>query len=75
MPDQENEIQSLEQQFPSVSGSAFARARERALESGHSVFQSENGVIYEVWPNGNRRVVKEIDPPTRAVAGTKFVIP
>ena len=75
MPDQENEIESLERQFPSVSGSAFASAREHALQSGHSVLHSENGFIYEVQPDGTRRLVKQIKPPTRVVVGTKILSP
>lgn len=75
MPDQENDIENLERQFPAVSGSAFASAREHALQSGHSVLHSENGYIYEVQPDGTRRLVKQIEPPTRVVIGTKIFIP
>ncbi len=46
----DQEIQNLENQFPPLSGSAFAAARERVLQSGQSVMQSENGIIYEVFP-------------------------
>jgi len=37
----DQEIQQLENQFPAISGSAFADARERVLASGQSVLQSE----------------------------------
>ncbi len=36
MADQENDILKLETEFPAVSGSAFAAARDRALASGHN---------------------------------------
>ena len=74
MADQEEDIEKLESQFPPVSGSAFAAARERVLDSGQSVLQSENGCIYEVFPNGRRRRVKAIEPPTPVVPGSKISI-
>jgi hypothetical protein len=74
MPDQENNIKQLEAEFPAISGSAFAAARENALASGHSVLQSEDGYIYEVYPNGDRILVKKIDPPISVVSGRKITI-
>jgi hypothetical protein len=74
MPEQENDILDLESQFPAVSGSAFAAARERTLNSGQSVLQSEQGVIYEVFPDGTRKEVKRIAPPTQIERGTKVII-
>ena len=74
MPDQEDEIVRLENAFPALSGSAFAAARAEALASGQSVLQSEQGVIYEVFPDGRRRRIKEIEPPTPTVPGSKITI-
>ena len=59
----DQDIQRLESQFPAVSGSAFAAAREQTLASGQSVLQSEQGMIYEVFPDGTRNLVKKISPP------------
>jgi len=70
----DQDIQKLESQFPAVSGSAFAAARERVLQSGQSVLQSENGVIYEVFPDGRRKEVKKIEPPTQFVTGSVFFL-
>ncbi len=70
----DQDIQTLENQFPAVSGSAFAAAREQTLASGQSVLQSEPGVIYEGFPDGTRRSVKRIEPPTPVVTGSKFTI-
>lgn len=74
MTDQTNNIEKLETQFPTVSGSAFAAAREQVLASGQSVLQSEQGCIYEVFPDGRRVQVKKIEPPTPAVSGSKINI-
>ena len=68
----DQDIQILESQFPAMSGSAFASARERVLASGHSVLQSQDGVIYEVFPNGSRVQVKQIEPPTAVVPGSVY---
>ncbi len=70
----DQDIQQLESQFPAVSGSAFAAARERVLASGQSVLQSENGFIYEVFPDGRRVAVKQIEPPTQVVSGSIYTI-
>ena len=55
----DQDIENLENKFPAVSGSAFAAARERALASGQSVLQSEEGAIYEVFPDGTRRRIED----------------
>jgi hypothetical protein len=70
----EPEITELETQFPAMSGAAFTAAREETLASGQSVLESENGVIYEVFPDGTRIERKRIEPPTCIPAGTKFLI-
>jgi hypothetical protein len=70
----DQDIQKLESQFPPASGSAFAAARERVLQSGQSVLQAEDGVIYEVFPDGRRVEVKKIEPPTQFTAGSIYTI-
>jgi len=74
MADDEKNIEKLESQFPPVSGPAFAAARERVLASGQSVLQSENGSIYEVFPDGRRVLKKRIEPPTLVELGSKITI-
>jgi len=68
------DIQQLENQFLAVSGSAFAEARKQVLASGQSVLQSQDGVIYEVFPDGRRVEVKKIEPPQQFVTGSIFHI-
>lgn len=70
----DQDIQLLESQFPSISGSAFAAARDRVLASGQSVLQSQDGVIYEVFPDGRRFEVKKIEPPAKVNAGDIYII-
>jgi hypothetical protein len=70
----DQDIQQIESQFPAVSGSAFAAAREQVLASGQSVLESQDGVIYEVFPDGRKLPVKKIEPPTPVVSGSIFTI-
>jgi hypothetical protein len=49
-------------------------ARAHALESGQSVLQSQDGVIYEFFPDGCQVAVKKIEPPTQFVSGKIFTI-
>ena len=53
----------LENVLPLASGEAFAAARSHVLAHGQSVLQSENGFIYEVYPDGRARLVEIADPP------------
>jgi hypothetical protein len=74
MPNEDNNIEILESQFPAMSSVAFAAAREKVLASGQSVLQSEDGCIYEVFPDGRRVLVKEIEPPTFVELGRRITI-
>ena len=74
MANEKNNLEVLENQFPAVSGSAFAAARDQVLASGQSVLQSEQGFIYEVFPDGRRVLVKTIEPPSSAEPGSKINI-
>lgn len=72
MIDRSNDIETLEEQFPAASGAAFSAARDSVLASGQSVLQSENDVIYEVFPDGTRRFVKSIEAPVDVEPGQKI---
>jgi len=66
----DQEIESLETQFPAASGSAFAAAREQTLASGQSVLEIVEGSLYLTFPDGSRQLVKKIDPPFAVTPGT-----
>ncbi len=74
MSEPEKIIQQLETMFPSLSGVTFSAARKETLASGQSVLLSENGVIYEVFPDGTRLKRKNIEAPTPIKEGTKIPI-
>lgn len=70
----EQDIQTLESEFPGLSGEAFSAARERVLRSGQSVLEAKDGTIFEVFPDGRRVEIKKIHPPKRVVPGTVYTI-
>ncbi|WP_198145946.1 hypothetical protein [Desulfonatronovibrio magnus] len=74
MPISEKSMQFLEEHIPELAQSAVTQAYWQTLASGHSVLQSENGIVYEVFPDGTRTIVKKIAPPTPVRVGEKRVI-
>lgn len=75
MTDQETAIDHLEKQIPALSGSAVTVAYWKTLASGSSVLETDGGAIYEVFPDGTRHLVKQIEPPTPVEYGKKIAIP
>jgi hypothetical protein len=65
----DQDIDRLEKQFPSVSGSAFVAARKEALDAGLTVVESIDGIIYETFPDGTRKKIKEVEPPVKVTPG------
>jgi hypothetical protein len=70
----EEEIEELERRFPEMAAAAFAQARARALAAGLSVVETQDAMLYEVFPDGTRKAIKPIEPPTIVVKGSKLKI-
>ena len=70
----EQDIQTLENEFPALSGKAFVKAREEVLRSGQSILESIDGFIYRVFPDGRKEMVKKIEPPAHTTAGKIYKI-
>ena len=68
---QEQEIQYLEEHIPELAESAVNQAYWQSLAAGNSVLESENGIIYERFPDGSSKMVKEIEPPTPIAIGAR----
>lgn len=68
---QEREIQYLEEHIPELAESAVTQAYWQSLAAGNSVLESENGIIYERFPDGSSKIVKKIEPPTAVAIGAK----
>jgi hypothetical protein len=70
----EEQIEELERQFPETAGVAFAESYRRTLAAGFSVLVSDDGFIFEVFPDGTRKMIKQIEPPMLVVKGTRLKI-
>ena len=75
MHDPEQSFKEQEAHFPRLSDRAFTIARQQALASGHSLVESSQGVLYHGSPDGARRVLRQLEPPTPVVPGTKLRLP
>jgi hypothetical protein len=75
MTNAEKTMRFLEEHIPELAESALTQAYWQTLASGHSVLESENGVIYEVHPDGTRKVVKTIAAPTPVQPGARRFLP
>lgn len=67
-------IRKLEKSFLARSGSAFAAAYKQSLASGQSVVISDQGSLYQISPDGSRKLLKQIQPPTPVRRGLKVTI-
>jgi hypothetical protein len=75
MTEQEAAIEFLEERIPELAEAAVTQAYWQALASGNSVLETDNGVIYEVFPDGTRKAVKTIEPPIPVEKGEKRLLP
>lgn len=74
MPTSEKSMRFLEEHIPELAQSAVTQAYWQTLASGSSVLQSENGAIYEVFPDGTRKLIKTTPPPTVVAVGETRVL-
>lgn len=64
----------LENHIPELAEAAFKQAYWAALASGSSVLISDNGNLVEVFPNGQRKIIKRLPPSIRVERGQRFKI-
>ena len=62
-----------ENRIPQLAENAVKKARTQTLASGRSVIESVGGQLVETRPDGSRKVLKSIPPPTPVAAGQKRV--
>lgn len=67
--DREKAIDYLESQFPALFEAAVRVAYWNTLAAGHSLLEAKDGFIYEVFPDGSRKVVQQIEPRIPVVKG------
>jgi hypothetical protein len=74
MPNAEKTMRFLEEHIPELAQSAVTQAYWQALASGSSVLESDHGVIYEVFPDGTRKLVKTTTAPCPVAVGEQRVM-
>lgn len=55
----------LEKQIPDLAAAAVTIAYNEALAAGLSVLQVEDDKLVEQFPDGTKRVVKQLEPSSR----------
>ena len=61
----EKTLDFLEQQIPDLMAAAVTIAYNEALAAGLSVLQVEDDKLVEQFPDGTKRVVKQLEPSSR----------
>lgn len=61
----QKELDFLESHIPELANSAVKKAYLDTLSAGLSVTKVIENKIYEVFPNGTKKFVKEIEPSVR----------
>lgn len=75
MTDDDRNIDYLEMQIPDLSAAAVDVAYWQALATGQTVLVSDEGGIFQVFPDGTRKLIKTMDRPVSVPLGTRMVIP
>ena len=75
MSNSEETLDYLEQQIPSLSAAAVDVAYWQALATGQAVLVSGDRALYQVFPDGTRKLVKSLDEPLSVPVGTRVKIP
>lgn len=67
----DKELDNLEKLIPSLATGAVKKAYLDALSSGYSVLEVINGVLYEVFANGDKKKIKDLPPTIKVDMSTK----
>ena len=68
------EIDNLEQFIPLLAESAMKKAYLDALASGNSVLEVIDDAIYEVFPDGSKKKIKDVTPYIKVDLNKKIVL-
>jgi hypothetical protein len=68
----EESMRFLEEHIPDLADAAVKQAYWQALATGSSVLVCENGVLVEMFPDGTRKVLKQLEPQTAVKLGQRM---
>jgi hypothetical protein len=69
MLDNEKVINYLEEQIPELAELAIKQAYWQALASGSSVLAVKDNILIEVFPDGSKKIIKQLEPAMRVKPG------
>ena len=62
----------LEVRIPYLAEAAVKQAYLQALAAGYSVLIAEEGALVEVFPDGTKKVLKQLEPPITVIQGQRI---
>lgn len=68
----EESMRFLEENIPILADAAIKQAYWQALASGSSVLVCENDVLLETFPDGSRKVIKQLAPQMTVTIGQRI---
>ena len=68
----EESMRFLEEHIPILADAAVKQAYWQALATGSSVLVSEEGALVEIFPDGTRKVLKQLEPQTAVTSGQRL---
>ena len=68
----EESMRFLEEHIPDLADAAVKQAYWQALATGSSVLVSEEGALVEIFPDGTRKVLKQLEPQTAVTLGQRM---
>lgn len=68
----EERMRTLEEHIPDLAEAAVKQAYLQALAAGSSVLVSEDGALVEIFPDGAKKVIKQLEPQTAVISGQRF---
>lgn len=68
----EESMQYLEEHIPILANAAVKQAYWQALATGSSVLVSEEDSLVEIFPDGTRKVLKQLEPQTTVTSGQRL---
>ena len=68
----EESMRFLEEHIPDLADAAVKQAYWQALATGSSVLVSEEDALVEIFPDGTRKVLKQLEPQTAVKLGQRM---
>ena len=68
----EESMRFLEEHIPDLADAAVKQAYWQALATGSSVLVSEEDALVEIFPDGTRKVLKQLEPQTAVTSGQRL---